>query len=191
VPTPDQDPPRPVGGPDPDRAPPEPDPGQVPLPPGRDPGGRVAYLPPRAARARKLILRSQLGRGWIIASALFGVVILAAGVLFLARAGRPGAPWVRVAPLSALPAGTVTETAGPSGQVVVADRRGGELRAFLTTPAPCPVQAAGGGFARPCTGQRWDAAGAPAGGSGAGQAAAGLRRVPAAVAGGDLYVDPR
>jgi hypothetical protein len=159
--------------------------------PGRDPGGRIAYLPPRAARARKLILRSQLGRGWIVASALFGVVILAAGVLFLARAGQPGPPWVRVAALPALPAGAVTEAAGPSGQVVVVDRRDG-LRAFLAPPGPCPVRAAGAGFARPCTGQHWDAAGAPAAGPRASPAAPPpLRRVPATLAGGALYVDPR
>jgi hypothetical protein len=171
-----------------------PDPDERPLPPGRDPGGRVAYLPPRAARARKLILRSQLGRGWIVAAALFGLVILAAGALFLARQGRPGPPWVRVAPVSALPAGAVTETAGPSGaggQVVVVDRRGG-LRAFLAPPASCPVRAAGSGFARPCTGQRWDAEGSPASELRDGQEAPPpLRRVPAAVAGRDLYVDPR
>jgi hypothetical protein len=170
---------------------PDQDPGSTPLPPGRDPGGKLAYLPPRAARARKLILRSQLGRGWILAAALFGVVILAAGALFLARGGRPGSPWVRVAPVSALPAGAVTQVAGPSGQVVVADRRDG-LRAFLATPGPCPVRAAaGGGFARPCTGQSWHPDGTPAGGPGDGGAApAALRRVPAAVAAGDLYVNP-
>jgi hypothetical protein len=179
VPAPDHEPPSPG-----------PDPGATPLPPGRDPGGRVAYLPPRAARARKLILRSQLGRGWIAAAALFGLVILAAGALFLARGGRPGAPWVRVAPVSALPAGTVTQVAGPSGQVVVADRRDG-LRAFLTTPGPCPVQAAGDGFARPCTGQRWDPSGTPAPDPGdAGAAPTPLRRVPASFAGGALYVNP-
>ena len=157
--------------------------------PGRDPGGRIAYLPPRAARARKLILRSQLGNGWIVASALFGVVILAAGVLFLTRAGHPGPPWVRVAAVSALPAGTVTEVAGPAGQVVVVDRRDSGLRALLAPPGPCPVEAAGAGFARPCTGQRWDADGVPA--AGPGQAAPPLRRVPASLAGGALYVDPR
>ena len=177
--------------PDQDQPPPGPDPSQVPLRPGRDPGGRVAYLPPRAARARKLILRSQLGRGWIVAAALFGVVILAAGALFLARGGRPGPPWVRVAPVSALPDGTVTQASGPAGQVVVADRRDG-LRAFLAAPGPCPVRAAGAGFARPCTGQRWDADGGPSGGrGGGGQAPPPLRRVPATLAGGDLYVDPR
>jgi nitrite reductase/ring-hydroxylating ferredoxin subunit len=158
--------------------------------PGRDPGGRVAYLPPRAARARKLILRSQLGRGWIMASALFGIVILAAGVLFLARAGRPGPPWVRVARLSALPAGAVTEVRVPAGQVVVVDRRGGELRALLAPDGACPVEAAGGGFARPCAGHRWDATGAPAGDRHR-RAPPPLRQIPASFAGGDLYIDPR
>jgi hypothetical protein len=168
-----------------------PAPDQQPLPPGRAPGGGGASLPPTGARARKLILRSQLGRGWIIASALFGLVILTAGALFLAREGRPGAPWVRVAPVSALPAGTVTEVPGPAGQVVVVDRRG-ELRAFLAPPGPCPLRGAGSGFARPCAGQRWDAEGSPASELRDGQEAPPpLRRVPAAVAGGDLYVDPR
>jgi hypothetical protein len=165
--------------------------------PAPDPAGqprRTAYLPPRAARARKLILRSQLGRGWIVASVVFGLVILAAGGLYLARAGRPGPPWVRVAALEALPAGAVTEAPGASrtarqalaGQVVVVDRRGGELRAFLAAPGPCPVAAAGAGFARPCTGERWDADGTPA----AGKTAPPLRRRPAVLARGDLYVLP-
>jgi hypothetical protein len=158
----------------------------VPVPDPTDEPRRTAYLPPRAAKARKLILRSQLGRGWIVASAVFGVVILAAGGLYLARAGRPGPPWVRVAPLEALPAGAVTEVPGPAGQVVVVDRRGEEPRAFLAASGPCRVVAAGTGFARPCTGERWDAAGAPA----AGQAAPALRRRPAAFARGDLYVNP-
>jgi hypothetical protein len=165
----------------------------VPTP---DPAGqprRTAYLPPRAAKARKLILRSQLGRGWIVASVVFGLVILVAGGLYLARAGRPGPPWVRVAALQALPAGAVTEAPGASrsarqalaGEVVVVDRRGGELRAFLAAPGPCPVVAAGAGFARPCTGERWDADGTAAAGG-----APALRRRPASFARGDLYVLP-
>ena len=192
MPAPDQDPPDPPG--DHPGGPSDPQgPGQMPLPPGRDPGGRVAYLPPRAAKARKLILRSQLGRGWIVAAALFGVVILAAGALFLARQGRPGPPWARVAPISALPVGTVTEVPRPvaADLVVVVDRRG-DLRAFLVPPGSCPVRAAGSGFARPCAGQRWDAEGNAATDLRDGQEAPPpLRRVPAAVAGGDLYVDPR
>jgi hypothetical protein len=173
-----------------DRPVPQGDP--TPPRPGRDPGGRVAYLPPRAARARKLILRSQLGRGWIVASALFGVVILVAGVLFLVRAGRPGPPWARVASLEALPAGAVTEVPGPDGRVVVVDRRDGGLRAFLAPPGPCPVVAAGAGFARPCAGQRWDGDGAPAGAPAeGGPAPPHLRPAPVSLDRGDLYINPR
>jgi hypothetical protein len=166
---------------------PAPDAGRRPAEPRPE---RVAYLPPKAAKARKLILRTQLGRGWIVASALFGVVILAAGAIFLARAGRPGPPWVRVASIAEVPAGAVSEAPGPGGQVVVVDRRDDELRAFLAPPGPCQVVAAGAGFARPCSGQRWDAAGAPATGPQE-QRAPPLRRVPASFARGDLYVDPR
>jgi hypothetical protein len=75
---------------------------------------------------------------------------------------------------------------GPAGQVVVVDRRDGGLRAFLAPPGPCPVVDAGAGFARPCTSQRWDAGGAPAGG----RSSAALHAVPVAFARGDLYVRP-
>src|SRR6266498_2839987 len=95
---------------------------------------RVAYLPPKAAKARKLILRSQLGLPWILTAVLFGALILAAGSVFLVKGGRPGAPWAEVAPLTRLPDGAVTEARGPSGQVVVVDRRGGTLRAFAAAP---------------------------------------------------------
>jgi hypothetical protein len=150
---------------------------------------RVAYLPPKAAKARKLILRTQLGRGWIVAAALFGVVILAAGALYLAMAGRPGPPWVRVAPLEALAAGTVTQTPAPGGRVVVVDRRNDELRAFLVPPGRCPVVADGAGFARPCAGQHWNADGTPAAGRRVGPQAPPLRQVPVVLDRGDLYVD--
>ena len=149
---------------------------------------RTAYLPPRAAKARKLILRRRLGLGWILAAAVFGLVILVAGGLLVARGGRPGPPWARVAPVAALPAGAVTEVPGPVGRVVV-DRRGGQVRAFLVAPGRCPVEAAGAGFARRCAGERWTAAGAPA--AGGEDAPPPLRRVPASFARGDLYVDPR
>jgi hypothetical protein len=149
---------------------------------------RTAYLPPRAAKARKLILRRRLGLGWILAAAVFGLVILVAGGLLVARGGRPGPPFTRVAPVAALPAGAVTEVPGPGGRLVV-DRRGGRLRAFLAPPGRCPVEAAGAGFARRCSGERWTAAGTPA--AGGEDAPPPLRRVPALFARGDLYVDPR
>jgi hypothetical protein len=150
---------------------------------------RVAYLPPRAAKARKLILRSQLGLPWMLTAALFGAVILAAGAVFLVKGGRPGAPWVKVAPLARFPDGAVTQTASGAGQVVV-DRREGTLRAFAVEPGPCAVVGAGGGFARPCAGQAWDAAGRPEDGTGRAAGPA-MRPLPVQVARGDLYVNPR
>jgi hypothetical protein len=147
---------------------------------------RAAYLPPRAARARKLILRTQLGLPWLLAATAVAGVILAAGVLLLVSGGRPGSPWVPVAAVAAFPAGTVTEVAAPgvAGRVVIVDRRGGDLRAFVGPAAPCPAAPDGPGLRRGCTGQAWDADGAPR--------TAGtqpLTRVPTRFAGGDLYVD--
>jgi hypothetical protein len=148
---------------------------------------RTAYLPPRAAKARKLILRTQLGLPWMLAASAVAVVILVAGVLLLVRGGRPGHPWVEVAAVTAFPPGTVTEVTSPGdpGRVVVVDRRGGGLRAFVGPGAACPLAPDGTGFRRSCSGQAWDADGAartprtPA-----------LRRVPTRFARGDLYVDP-
>jgi hypothetical protein len=150
---------------------------------------RVAYLPPKAARARKLILRSQLGLPWVLTAVLFGALILAAGSVFLVKGGRPGAPWVKVAPLTRLPDGAVTQTSGGSVQVVVVDRRGGGLRAFAVAPGACPVVGtAGGGFARPCAGQAWDSAGQPAA-TPPHAAPPAMRPLPVQVARGDLYVN--
>ncbi|HEX6675259.1 MAG TPA: hypothetical protein VF486_09560 [Actinomycetes bacterium] len=146
---------------------------------------RAAYLPPRAAKARKLILRSQLGLPWLLAATLVASVILLAGVLLLARGGRPGSPWVRVSPLAAFPTGTVAEVPQRGSRVVVVDRRDGDLRAFAGPAAACPVAADGGGFTRPCTRQSWDADGTPRT-----PHTPPLTRVPTRLASGDLYVDP-
>jgi hypothetical protein len=151
---------------------------------------RVAYLPPRAARARKLILRSQLGLPWMLTAILFGMVILAAGVLFLVKGGRPGAPWQRVAPVTSFADAAVTERPLRAGEVLVVDRREGTVRAFVTAPGACPVQATPGGFARPCAGQAWAGDGGPVGGQGSRSEPAPLRAVPTTVARGDLYVNP-
>jgi hypothetical protein len=150
---------------------------------------RTAYLPPRAGKARKLILRTQLGLPWMLAAILFGLVILAAGTLFLVKGGRPGAPWQRVAPLTGIADGAVSQRPLRAGEVVVVDRRGDTLRAFLAPDGPCPVVGTAGGFARPCAAQGWDRSGAPARRGGA--VPPPLRAVPATVAKGELYVNPR
>jgi nitrite reductase/ring-hydroxylating ferredoxin subunit len=159
----------------------------VPKDPTRE---RVAYLPPRAGRARKLILRSQLGMPWMLAAILFGLVILIAGVLFLVKGGRPGAPWQRVAPVTRFADGAVTQAPLRAGEVVVVDRRGGTLRAFVASAGPCPVAGTPGGFARPCARQAWDQDGKPVDGPG-GSSSPPLRAMPATVAKGDLYVNRR
>ena len=146
---------------------------------------RHAYLPPRAARARKLILRGQLGLGWIVGSVVFALVILVAGVLLLVQGGRPGAPWVQVASLEDLPPGSVRQVTLPGGRAVLLDRREGRVRAFAVPPGECAVTATPGGFARPCTGQRWGLDGAPQAG-----AAQPLPRLRVLAARGGLYVDP-
>ena len=161
--------------------------------PDEQPTERIAYLPPRAVKARKLILRSQLGVPWIAAAALFGLVILAAGTLLLVRAGHPGPPWARVAALRSVPNGMVTQlpapAAAPGGTVVLADRRAGALRTFLAQAGPCPVRgAADGGFARPCLHQRWAASGAPVPTPGQATPQA-LTPVPFQLARGQLYVN--
>jgi hypothetical protein len=152
---------------------------------------RVAYLPPKAGKARKLILRSQLGLPWMLAAVLFGLVILVAGTLLLVKGGRPGAPWQRVAPVARFANGGVTQVPLRAGQVVVVDRREGTLRAFAVPSGPCPVVGTQIGFARPCVRQAWDRSGEPVRGLGAPGATAALRPMPATVAKGDLYVDPR
>jgi hypothetical protein len=69
--------------------------------------------------------------------------------------------------------------------VVVVDRRGGDLRAFVGPAAACKVAPDGPGLRRACTGQAWDADGAPR--TPRTQA---LARVPTRFARGDLYISP-
>ncbi len=157
-------------------------------PPGAGRSSRVAYLPPRAGKARKLILRSQLGLPWMLAAILFGLVILVAGTLFLVKGGRPGAPWQRVAPVTRFADGAVSQAPLRADEVVVVDRRG-TLRTFLAPTGSCPVVGTPTGFARPCAQQAWDQSGEPLGSHGL-RTPPRLRAVPATVAKGDLYVNP-
>jgi hypothetical protein len=150
-------------------------------------GERIAYLPPRAARARKLILRSQLGLPWLLGAVAVAGVILVAGVVLLLGTRNPGAPWARLEVATRFPEGAVTQSAGPAGTVAVVDRRGG-LRVFLARSGPCPVDGDGAGFIRSCDGAAWDAEGRPRGeGAASGEP---LRWVPAQLHDGSVWIDP-
>jgi len=144
---------------------------------------RVAWLPPRAARARKLVLRSQLGAPWLLGALAAAALILLAGIVFLTRSDHPGAPWQRAGPAQAFQPGRVVEV-GLAGRRMVVDRRHGGLHAFLAPAGTCLVQAGGPGFARACDGRRWDADGRPL------TSGPPLERIPAQLVRDGLYVDP-
>jgi hypothetical protein len=141
--------------------------------------GPSGYLPERAARrARKIVLRAPLGLQWVIAALVAGVVLLAAGTVFLLRSGAPpGEPWVAVA--------TVDEVgdARPDPQLdVLLVGAGGRIRAFigagdLTYCEPSNRLEAGDG-------RVWNVTGRGLGGT------ASLEEHPTLVQDGVLYLDP-
>ena len=93
------------------------------------PGG---YLPPKAAkRARKIVLREQMGWGWPIAAVGAALLVAVAGGIFLLTANSPpGAPFVALAPLSQVePAGAAVLSSSTRVDVLVV-RAGGVVRAF-------------------------------------------------------------
>ena len=70
------------------------------------PGG---YLPERASkRARKIVLRAPLGLQWIVASAVFGILVLVTGLVWLNAGGPPGPPFVAAGALPTAEGPTVT-----------------------------------------------------------------------------------
>lgn len=73
----------------------------VSAPPPDPDFGPSGYLPGRAAkRARKIVLRAPLGLQWLVASLVFGAVVLVAGLLFLRSSGPPKSPWVATVSLA-------------------------------------------------------------------------------------------
>lgn len=105
------------------------------------PGG---YLPPRAAkRARKIVLREQMGFGWPLAAVAASVLVLVAGGVFLYLSTRPPSePFLPVTQLTDVPAdgAAIGTTVDPPGLVALIVRAGGPLRAFEVDEAPtwCP-----------------------------------------------------
>lgn len=103
------------------------------------PGG---YLPPRAAkRARKIVLRRQMGLQWPIAAVVAGALILAVIIPLVWSAQQPPrAPYVPAGPLSAIDASADGRLMVEGTDVLIL-RGGGVLQAFVEVPADaryCP-----------------------------------------------------
>jgi len=142
------------------------------------PGG---HLPERASRrARKIVLRAPMGVQWILGAIVAGVIIVAAGVLWLATSDDPpGPPWVAVADVDELGDAMVVDALDV---LVVAT---GRPRAFAGLTelglAWCDVS----GRIEGTGGQVWSATGrAQTSGT------ASLAQHPTLVVDGALYVDP-
>ena len=101
------------------------------------PGG---YLPPKAAkRARKIVLREQMGFGWPLAAVAAAVLVAVAGGAYLYTSSRgPAEPFRALQPLTEVPAGGAATLpvagAGDPGVRVLVVRAGGSVRAFLPEP---------------------------------------------------------
>jgi hypothetical protein len=95
--------------------------------------GPRGYLPERAAkRARKIILREQMGVGWPVAALGAAVLVALTGVAYVLLVARaPGPPFQAVGRLDAVAAGS----AGVLDGVLVV-RAGGALRTFVAPDDP-------------------------------------------------------
>ncbi len=149
--------------------------------------GPRGHLPGRAAtRARKIVLREQMGVGWPAAAVAAGGVLLAVAVAFaVLRTVPPGVPYERVALVEDLGRDVAVVVATDAGPALVVRGGGGALRAF----------AAPDGAVRWCDESRrlegadgavWTPEGVRVSdGAGVGS----LAPLPAAVHDGALYVD--
>ncbi len=145
------------------------------------PGG---YLPDRAARrARKIVLREQMGIGWPSAAVLAALVVAIAGVAGVLRLFEP--PAVPFSPIA-----EITDVAPNGAQVVSAGRQqllvvrgGGPVRVFDVPEGGISWCRASGRLQGP-DGRVWSRDGRLVGGQGRS-----LRPRPSVVHEGTLYVN--
>ena len=97
--------------------------------------GPRGYLPERAAkRARKIVLREQLGVGWIVASVIAGIVLLVVGGLFAWWSlGPPRGAYTAVLPIAQLPQESAVQAQAEGLDILVVRARG-RLVAFRAPP---------------------------------------------------------
>jgi hypothetical protein len=167
----------------PSAPPPEPD-------PEFGPGG---YLPERAAkRARKIVLREQMGLQWPIAAVVAAVLVLVAGGVFLATGtGPPDPPFAPVLAIDEVdPRGAEVLAAGSRRADLAAPRTdlavvraGGGVRVFRVPTDAVAFCTASGRLEAP-GGAVWNTNGRLVGGPGES-----LQPVAAQVYDGVLYVD--
>ena len=93
--------------------------------------GPSGYLPPKAAkRARKIILREQMGWQWPLAAGFAALIVVVAGVFFLRGFNRPPAePFIPLGSITQVPPGEAMVVDGPEDAAVIV-RVGGDVRAF-------------------------------------------------------------
>jgi hypothetical protein len=150
--------------------------------PDYGPGG---YLPERAAkRARKIVLREPLGKGWIVASLVGAVTLAVIGVVYvLTQTGPPGPPFEDVGAIDGFdPRGATVVDAADRDVLVV--RGAGGVQVF-EAPGATVVWCRESRRLESADGRVWDASGRLRGGDGES-----LRPLPAEAHDGVLYVDP-
>jgi hypothetical protein len=147
------------------------------------PGG---YLPERAAkRARKIVLREEMGLQWPIAAVVAAVIVLAAGLWFVRADSRPpGEPFEAVLDIDEVdPRGAAVLPAADPGTGLVVVRAGGGVRVFRTPTDEVAWCAESGRLEAP-GGAVWNTNGRLVGGPGES-----LEPLPSQVFDGTLYVD--
>lgn len=152
-------------------------------PPEFGPGG---YLPERAARrARKIVLRREMGLQWPIAAAVAAVVVGVLGLVFLlTRTGPPGPPFVATTDLGTVAPRSVTVvTAGATDVLLV--RSAGDV-AVLTPPDAGVTWCQASRRLEATDGRVWTSDGRLVGGAGRS-----LARHALQIHDGTVYVDPQ
>lgn len=151
-------------------------------PPEFGPGG---YLPERAARrARKIVLRREMGLQWPIAAGVAAVVVGVLGLIFvLTRTGPPGAPFVAAGDLATVPPRSVAVVTAGDAEVLLV--RGAGDVAVLAPPDGTVMWCPTSRRIEAADGRVWTSDGRLVGGPGAS-----LDRHPLQVYDGTVYVDP-